>query len=272
MAKMEDNCNRYLRLLGVDAESPSTEALRRLVLAHMVRVPFENITKLVRWKTAGRCEIPSLAEYLDGIEQNHFGGTCYTNNYYLNQLLVYLGYEVRLCGADMNRPDVHMVSLVSVEGREFLVDVGYAAPFIEPLLRDLSEDFAVALGSDRYVLRPQDAEGRSRMELHRDGTLRHSYVVKPEPKRLADFDQAIAESFRPAATFMNAILIVRFDVDQSYLIHNMELIETHGKSSRRSTFHTIDELVEGIHDIFGMPADIVRRALDGFSFQGDAWS
>ncbi len=262
---------RYLKLLNLAEERPSVRALEKIVYEHMVRVPFENISKLLRWKRTNRHEIPNLTQYLDGIEQHHFGGTCYTNNHYINQLLAHLGYDVRLCGADMNRPDVHLVNLVRVDGREFLVDVGYAAPFLRPLPRDLSEDFEVTHGANRYLLKPQDAEGRSRLELYRDGILRHGYVAKPTARHIEEFDLVIADSFRPNGTFMNAILIVRFDTARSWVIHNMEYIETHNDLSRRSAFETADELIEGIHDLFGMPPELVRIALDCFSFNGNAW-
>ena len=72
--------------------------------------------------------MPGLDQFLADIENYHFGGTCYTNNYFLKLLLSYLGYDVKLCGADMNRPDVHVVNIVRIEGREFIVDVEYAAP------------------------------------------------------------------------------------------------------------------------------------------------
>ena len=39
---------RYLALLGIEREAPSREALTRLVKAHVLAVPFENVTALLR--------------------------------------------------------------------------------------------------------------------------------------------------------------------------------------------------------------------------------
>ncbi|MBT3222726.1 MAG: hypothetical protein HN348_26930, partial [Proteobacteria bacterium] len=61
----------------------------------------------------GLRDIPSLDQYLQGLERG-FGGTCYSNNWYLHQLLKLLGYEVMFCGADMEDPDAHAVNVVSV--------------------------------------------------------------------------------------------------------------------------------------------------------------
>ena len=201
---------RYLRVLDAPARKPSAEALAELVAAHAMRVPFENVSKLYYRKRENMRRLPDAKRFLDGIERYNFGGTCYTNNYYLNQLLAALGYDAKLCGADMSNPDVHIVSLVAVDGREYLVDVGYAAPFLAPLPRDLAHDHEIVLGRDRYVLEPQDAEGRSRMRLYREGKSKHGYVAKPTPRTLEYFASVIAHSYTDEATFMNALLLVRF--------------------------------------------------------------
>jgi len=91
-----------------------------------------------------------------------------------------------------------------------------------------SSDHVVALGRDRYVLRPREAGGRSRLEFHRDGAFKHAYVVKPSPKRLEDFQSAIAESYRPSATFLNALLLARFRPGAALFIHNLTVTESQG--------------------------------------------
>ena len=78
--------DKYLRLIGVEAAVPSYELLRRIVKAHLIKIPFENISKLL-FKKQGMNYIPTLQTFLDGIEKHNFGGTCYTNNYYLNKNL-----------------------------------------------------------------------------------------------------------------------------------------------------------------------------------------
>ena len=44
---------RYLALLGIRESEPGVELLTSIVRAHVTRIPFENISKLYRWKTAG---------------------------------------------------------------------------------------------------------------------------------------------------------------------------------------------------------------------------
>jgi len=263
---------RYLGLLGARREEASVGALRELVQAHLCRVPFENISKLYYRKHLGLRALPGLELFLDGIEQFNFGGTCYPNNYYFYQLLANLGYQVMLCGADMSNPDVHLVSMIDLEEHQYLVDVGYAAPFLAPLPRDLATDHVIELGSDRYVLKPQDAAGNSRLELYRDGNLKHGYVAKPVPRQIGDFEQVIGDSYRDEATFMNAILLARFHPDRSLVIHNLTVIESQGTESSVRTVANRSELVHVISECFGIPRRITRDAVDGLGRLEDAWN
>jgi len=261
----------YLSLLGVRREKPSLRGLCELVQAHVCRVPFENISKLYYKKFMGLRVLPRLETFLDGIEQFNFGGTCFPNNYYFYQLLANLGYQVVLCGADMSKPDVHMVSMVQLEEYQFLVDVGYAAPFLTPLPRDLATDFVIRSGSDRYVLKSQDVSGGSSLEFYRDGTLMHGYVAKPAPRQIGDFERIINDSFRDEATFMNAILLARFFSNRSLVIHNLTVTERQGAESRSWRVAGRSELVQVIWEYFGIPMRITTNALKTLGQLGDAW-
>ncbi len=269
LSKLQD---RYLGLLGLQRRKPSVDALCELVQAHLSQVPFENVSKLYYKKHQGLRGIPSLELFLDGIERFHFGGTCYTNNYYLYQLLANLRYQNRLCGADMSNPDVHLVSMVNLERREYLVDVGYAAPFLTPMPRDLTTDYAIVLGRERYVLKPQDASGCSRMELYRDGNLNHGYVAKPEPRQIHEFKQVIANSYREDATFMNALLLARFFPNRSLVIHNLTLIESQGTESSTRSLASQNELGQVVSEYFGIPEVVTLEVVKGLGQLKDAWS
>lgn len=261
---------RYLRLLGLDRSAPSLEALGQLTRAHLGRVPFENVSKLYYRHDEGR-RLPSLRQFLDGIERHHFGGTCYANNSHLNALLRHLGYQARLCGADMSRPDVHVVSLVDLEEGRYLVDGGYGAPFLDPIPLDLPHDHRIPSGRDLYVLRPRDAAGRSRMEHHRDGRLRHGYLVNPAPRRVEEFAGVVADSYAKDATFMNALMVARFFPDRSLILRNTTLTEAdNGSTTWRSREVAPSDLPIVIEENFGIPRDLVRQALEGVELTQNA--
>jgi arylamine N-acetyltransferase len=260
---------RYLHVLGVPARPPGFGALCELTAAHLTRIPFENVSKLY-YRHAASQGIPNLETFLDGIERYHFGGTCYTNNFHLHRLLAHLGYEVRLCGADMAAPNVHIVNVVFMSGRRYLVDVGYAAPLFAPLPLDLTERHEIVWGGGRYVLNPADQDGRSRLDTYRDGALVHGYVVNPAARRIEEFAPVVAESFTDRAVFMHALLVARFFPTRSVTLRNLNLIEAGPASAPCARMLDREELPDAIDREFGIPRNVARRALEGVEFTRQA--
>jgi N-hydroxyarylamine O-acetyltransferase len=257
----EDLFERYLGALGIAQQEPSLEALSELMAAHLARIPFENVSKLYYRHELSRRTVPDLARFLDGIERCHFGGTCYTNNFHVHQLLAHLGYEVMLCGADMATPNVHMVNLVTLDRRRYLVDMGYGAPLRTPLPLDGADDREIAWGPFRYVLRPRDAAGRSRLDMFRDGVLTHGYTVIPAPRRLDDFAAVIADSFSEQATFMNALLVSRYGAQRSVMLRNLTLFATQDGRCTSDQAAGREQLPDIIEREFRIPREVARQAL-----------
>ncbi len=267
-----EQATEYLRVLGVPRASPSLPALRALVTAHVTSVPFENVSKLLYRRRLGLREVPSLDRYLEGIERWHFGGTCYANNFHLWRLLQGLGYRATLCGAAMRSGvDVHAVITVAIGGRELLVDAGYAAPFLEPLPLDRGRDVVVARGRDRYVLEPRDAQGRSSLVFYRDGARLHGYTLSPTPRTEEHFRSVVADLFRAEATFMNAVMVVRFKGATSAALHNFSLVRSAGSRSSVEHLPNRHAVVEAIEREFGIPAELASEALAGVELRADPY-
>ena len=252
--------DKYLELLEVEFSSPTFDSLQKIVKSHLIKIPFENISKLL-YKKRGMNTIPDLSTHLDGVENYNFGGTCYTNNYYLYSLLEHLGYEIKLCGADMKNPDVHLISIVTVDEQEYIVDCGYAAPFFEPLPRNLNEDYTISFGKEKYIIYPKDKSGRTKVEQYNNGKLQHWYTAKPQPRKIKEFDMVIKNSYADDATFMNAVRITKFSENTSLVLKNLSLTETiNDKTS--ITKIPLGNLSSQIKKKFGMPFEIVKEAID----------
>jgi arylamine N-acetyltransferase len=263
---------KYLKTLKISKRDPCISALTQLVKAHLTTIPFENISKIYYKENFSMTTIPDLDLYLEGISTNNFGGTCYPNNYYLNKLLNYLEYDVRLCGADMTNPDVHIVNIVSIENRDYLVDVGYAAPFFNPIPLDLTEDYRINFGTDEYVIIPKNEKGYSELKMFRNGKLKHGYIVKPYSRSISEFKTVIKDSFADTSTFFNAILLVRFRSNSSIVIHNFSLIETKGIHFKLTKLKSKAELVEKIIAHFAIPKNIIEESLEIIKNYEDAWN
>lgn len=263
---------KYLRLLGVVPRPPGPGLLREVVAAHLERVPFENVSKLYRWQRFGQAGVPDLGLFLEGIEEHGFGGTCYAIGSHLHGLLAALGFDATLCGADMAKPNVHAVVRVRLDGRELLVDAGYAAPFREPLPADVATEHVVSWGRDRYVVSPKDELGRTRVTLHRDGAPKHGYLVNPEPRSISDFAGAVADSFRPEATFRNALLLARFGLRHSVVVSNFSVVTTDASGSSVRRLRDRGELARTIETHFGIAANLLGPVLAGLPALVDPWA
>ncbi len=263
----------YLGVLGVRPAAPSHASLCELVRAQVTHVPFENISKLLYRRRLGLREVPDLELYLEGIRAHHLGGTCYPNGFHFCTLLRALDYDAALCGAAMRSgEDVHVAITVALAGREWLVDVGYGAPFLAPLPRDAKDDVVVGFGRDRYVLKPRDPSGRSRLEMYRGGELLHGYVVNPAPRAIAHFRSVVRDSFRDAAPFMNAVVAIRHGEDASVAIHNLEVVRSTRDAWSAAWLADRTALVEALASEFGIPSAITREAITGLELGGDVYA
>jgi N-hydroxyarylamine O-acetyltransferase len=264
--------DRYLKILGLERVEPSLDYLFALNYAHLTKIPFENLSKLYYGRVLGINNLPGLERYLNGIAKHNFGGTCYTSNYYFNLLLNHLGFKADLCGSDMNNPDVHLVNIVTVEGDEYLLDMGYAAPFYKPMPRSLAYDFTIEHGLDKYILKPMDKNGYSRIVLMRDGEEIHGYLAKPTPRKIDCFEETIWDSFTDNSTFMNSLLMVRFYENYTISIRNKSAFKISGSNWEEKNLENLEELTEFIVTHFNMPIGIVQKTLNELKSFDDPWS
>ena len=197
---------RYLRLLGIAGRPSGLAGLRMLVRRHLVAVPFENVSKVLLYAREGAGRATRLDEFLDGFEFSDLGGTCYSLNGFLAELLRDLGFEAELLGADMSKPDEHACLRVRVDAVPYLVDVGFAAPFREPMRLDRLP-FEVREGVNGYVLE-RDSE-RSRMSMFSGDRPAGSYLAHEPPRDAAYFATVVAMSYRLTSTFMTSLRINR---------------------------------------------------------------
>jgi len=269
---MNFNYDSYIKKLGLSKRNPSLPALTEIVSTHLTKIPFENLSKIYYHSKYDMLTIPDLEMYLEGMIKYNFGGTCYTCNYYLNQLLKYLGYRVRLCGCNMNNPDVHIVNVVEIENQEYLVDAGYAAPFLEPIPLHRPDKYSIFLGADEYVIYPKDTTGRTEISMYRKGTLRHGYILKPQSRELSDFEDVIKNSFRDSAAFLNSLLLVKFGKNSGTTVHNYAVIESSGRKFIKTVLKNDDELIDAVFKYFQIPKDIAAESLKAIPEFVDAWS
>jgi len=257
---MREQYARYLRLLGFEQTPSGHEGLRQIVRQHLIRIPFENISKLLQFGREQKGRITGLAEFLDGIERYDLGGTCYTANPFLAELLREVGYEADLLGCDMRRPNVHTAIRVRLNGTDYHVDVGYGGPFYEPLpLARLPHE--MMSGPYRYVFDRGD-DGRFAMNVFRGGGRVHGYLVNETPRGLEFFRDIILDSFRLTATFMTRLRVVRYRGNRSAELQNNLVILVRGGQSREVRLRSMKHIREIVNREFGMARCPVEKAVE----------
>lgn len=251
---------RYLRVLGFDRPPEGLHGLRELVARHLCRVPFENVSKLLLIEREGAGRMTRLSEFLDGIEHCDLGGTCYTCNPFLAELLRALGYDADLLGADMSTPNVHTSIRVRVAGIAYHVDVGYAGPFREPMRLD-GVPHAIEHGPYRYVFDRRRGGEEYEMGVYRGEERIHGYIVHDAPRALDFFQPIILESFRRGTTFMSCLRITRFFERHTVELRDRVLFRYRDGESSETELKSLAELRAAINDEFRMPRCPIEEAV-----------
>jgi hypothetical protein len=78
-------------------------------------------------------------------------------------------------------------------------------------------------GNENYVLKPQNDDGKSRLEQYHNGEIKYWHTLKPQARKFEEFEHVIKDSYSDKAMFMNAILITRFFENGSIGLRNMNL-------------------------------------------------
>jgi len=261
MATLPQLYARYLRLLGVTLAPPGLDGLRNLVRRHLLLVPFENVSKLLLLAREGAGRPTTLSEFLDGIEDLDLGGTCYTSNPFLADLLRHLGYEADLLGADMSLPNIHTCIRVRLGNVPYHVDVGYGGPFREPLRLDrLPHEFTE--GSLRYVLERNHAEDAYGMTVFSGPDRVHGYVVHPPPRPLDFFHPVVRESFARGRTFMSCLRLVRIFDSHSVELRDRTLTVHRAGKTTQTELNSLAELKAAVAGTLAMPRCPIETAVE----------
>jgi N-hydroxyarylamine O-acetyltransferase len=128
----------YLNRINYDGPTVlAADSLHRLQVAHLLTVPFENLSI----HTGAPVVLADEALFTKIVERRR-GGFCYELNGLFAALLRALGFDVTMLSAEVanaeggfSQPFDHMTLMVNLQQR-WLVDVGFGDCFIEPLLID----------------------------------------------------------------------------------------------------------------------------------------
>jgi N-hydroxyarylamine O-acetyltransferase len=247
------NIKAYLeRINYIGSLAPTAETLRELQVAHLLAVPFENLSI-----HAGEPIVLGDEALFDKIVEHKRGGFCYEANGLFAALLRELGFDVVMLSAGVANaegefgPDFdHMALMVTLEQR-WLVDVGFGDSFLEPLLLD--ERGEQAQGSRVYRIVP-DGTHLILMQRNQGEEWEAQYRFTLQPHVYADYaDMCRYHQTSPQSHFTRARICSRATREGRISLSEMRLITTskHGGRQER-TLTSQEEYASILREHFGI--------------------
>jgi arylamine N-acetyltransferase len=229
---------RYMQALGWLGDP----GLFELVRTHVIKVPVENVSALLSGKTT----LPDIEAFLAGIRERDLGGDVFTNNGYFAELLRYLDYDVELLGGEIDGdPFAHAIIKVLEGGRPHLVDVGLGAPFYEPIAVD-ALPFRMECGDWVYRIEAGDADTYT-LTTQFKGDVATTCVIRPTPRKLADFAPTIARRLRDGSDWLSRLRITRvFAASRVAAIDDASVAITQHNETNRKQLDDLEALSESV--------------------------
>jgi N-hydroxyarylamine O-acetyltransferase len=241
------------------ALAPSADTLRELQIAHLLAVPFENLSI-----HSGEPIILDDQALFEKIVARRRGGYCYELNGLFAALLRSLGFKVEMLSAGVANseaefgPDFdHMTLLVTLEQR-WLADVGFGDSFLEPLLLD--ERGIQSQGERSYRIVP---EGDYLILSQREtvGEWQAQYRFSLQPHRYADYaEMCHYHQTSPDSHFTKARICSRATPDGRVTLSGMRLITTTREGGREEVaVADNDAYAQLLSDHFGIDLNLAGR-------------
>jgi N-hydroxyarylamine O-acetyltransferase len=252
----------YLQRIGYDgAREPTRVVLAALVLRHAASIPFENIDAFL-----GRR--PSLAplDVEHKLVHEGRGGWCFEQNLLFGNVLRALGFEVSDLSARVlwNRPvdlvpaRTHRMLVVEIEGREWLVDVGFGGQMLTGVL-DLHSEAEQQTPHEPFRLRRMG--GERMLESLVQGEWKTLCRFDLQRHLPIDFEAANYQlSHDPASNFTQWLGVSRVVAQGRHVLrwHELGFHRLGGESTRRALGPA--EEVATLIEVFGLRLDAATQA------------
>ena len=254
----------YLDRIGAGRpHTADAAALRVLHRAHLMAVPFENLSIHL-----GEGISLDPADLIDKIVIRRRGGFCYELNGAFALLLQALGFDVALVGARVNGaagfgpPFDHLALLVGTAGvaggagqadqaGTWVADVGFGSHSIYPLRYVLGQEQADPGG--QFLL--ADA-GCGDVDVLKDG--QPQYRIEQRPRSLADFVPTCWwQQTSPGSHFTQTTICSRVTEDGRVSISGRSLIVTSAGSRTEHPLAGDEAVLAAYRDHFGVALDRV---------------
>ncbi|HYR78149.1 MAG TPA: arylamine N-acetyltransferase [Pyrinomonadaceae bacterium] len=231
--------------------APTAETLRQLQVAHLLTVPFENLSIHAREPIVLEDEA-----LFQKIVNRRRGGFCYELNGLFAALLRALGFEVAMLSAqvanaegEFSRDFDHMALMITIEER-WLADVGFGDSFVEPLRLNERD---VQVQGDRAYRIVADDERLIVQRADNGNDWKAQYRFTLDPYQYPDYAEMCEyHQTSPLSHFTQARICSLLTPQGRISLSDMRLITTEPGERHERTAATQEEYEEMLRELFGI--------------------
>ena len=246
---------RYFARIGHSGPvEPSLAVLRALQAAHIAAIPFETFAALVE----GHVDIDADAVAAKLIGERR-GGYCFEQNGLFLRVLRAIGFAAEgLLGRVrwMQPPDAppgprsHMVIRVRLDGRPWLVDVGFGSA-VPPQPLAMDSEAAQPTAHEAYRIARHGAQWSVRADV--DGEWRPVYVIDDAPPPAIDYEVANwYTATHPASHFRHRLIAARTTAAARYALRDNRLTIRRADGASERRYLTADGIEAALSEHFGL--------------------
>ena len=240
----------------IGRREPTLDILRTLQRLHPAAIPFEAVD--VQLGRGVSLDPAAIDAKLIGAGR---GGYCFEQNSLFKRALRAMGFEVaNLLGRvrwqipdDQARPATHMALRVTLDGEDWMVDIGFGSATLTAPLRLHSRE-AQPTAYEPVRLRPV-VDGL-RLEVLIQDDWRAMYDLMPYEAR--DIDYLTPNWFtstHPDSLFRNTLIVSRTDADVRYVLADNHLTVRRRGAAADKRRLSVDALEQSLHDDFHLPVE-----------------
>ena len=246
------NIEKYLHRIDINrAETPSFDFFAKLMIQHLISVPFENLD--IRHGIRISLDENHL---FNKIVRQGSGGFCYELNGLFAFLLKALGFSVTLASARVFRSDKqeygpefdHLILLVDINGR-YLVDVGFGEMFREPL--SLNNGRSKDVSGEYRLIRSKETQNIHIAQKHEQNEWKPQYRFTETPRKLSEFhDMCVYHQTSPESHFTQKTICTIATKDGRKTLTESDLIITTGMEKKKIQVSSEKDFNRLLHEHF----------------------
>ncbi|MCE2595724.1 arylamine N-acetyltransferase [Motilimonas cestriensis] len=253
---LTDIANDYVDNLSLRPVTLDLDFLQRLNRAHLTHYTFNSLSVVL-----GEDMPLDIVHLHNKIVTRRRGGYCFEHNKLALHVLSKLGFDVRLVLAkvvynrDIDVPRTHRISLVTLDGDDYLLDVGFG-PLGPRHPVKLSTPGIQTQGNEQFrVIKGE--HGELGLQVHKDGDFSTLYTFNTHNYSEAECTPPHFYSHKsPEAAFVNNLVIAKKSDNHIESLRNGTWHRTHDGVLTEHTITSAEHLSTVMNEVFDLDIDL----------------